>query len=242
MAQNELLADGEVRREDHEPGRGGLRKFAYEQIEDLLNSGALRPGQLITQRELVEMTGATLGSVRETVPRLEAEGLLVTVPQRGLMVPSLDVSFVRDAYEVRRMIEREAVPHVVERMEDSTVRGFIERLEALKAELESHDGNPPQELIDRIQREDWQTHSTFVRTMPNVLVNNIYRVTAIKIRMAVQSRIRVTGRNAARVLSEHAVILQKLAARDVEGTRRALDRHIGNSLEIALGGTVDPND
>ncbi|MCB1441304.1 MAG: GntR family transcriptional regulator, partial [Nitratireductor sp.] len=63
-----------------------------------------------------------------------------------------------------------------------------------------------------------------------------------KIRMAVQSRIRVTGRNAARVLSEHAVILQKLAARDVEGTRRALDRHIGNSLEIALGGTVDPND
>src|SRR5690606_7387229 len=78
-----------------EIGRRGdvpLRQAAYDSIEALLNRGALRPGEMVSQRELVEKTGCTLGAVREAVPRLEAEGLLVTVPQRGLMVPSLDVS------------------------------------------------------------------------------------------------------------------------------------------------------
>ena len=40
----------------------------------------------------MEMTGSTLGSIREAIPRLEADGLLQTLPKRGLMVPSLDVS------------------------------------------------------------------------------------------------------------------------------------------------------
>ncbi|MFN7025365.1 MAG: GntR family transcriptional regulator, partial [Pseudorhizobium sp.] len=47
------------------PHAPSLRQLAYERIEDLLNWGRLRPGQLISQRELVEVTGVTLGSVRE---------------------------------------------------------------------------------------------------------------------------------------------------------------------------------
>ena len=220
-------------------GDGGLRRLAYERIEDLLNSGRLKPGQLFSQRELVDLSGATLGTVREAIPRFEAEGLLVAVPKKGLMVPSLDVAFVRDAYQVRAMIERAAVPDLVRRMEDRTIEEFRGRLRALTEELSTYGSAPPSDLLDRIQREDWAMHEAFVRNMSNALLNNIYRVTAIKIRMAVQSRLQVTGRNAARVLKEHAAILDHLAARDADGLVAALDRHIGNSLELALGGSMD---
>ena len=50
------------------------------------------PGQFISQRELVELTGLPLGAIRELVPRLEAEGLIKTVPQRGMLVAHVDVS------------------------------------------------------------------------------------------------------------------------------------------------------
>jgi DNA-binding GntR family transcriptional regulator len=220
-------------------GDGALRRLAYERIEDLLNSGRLRPGQLFSQRELVDLSGATLGSVREAIARFEAEGLLVAVPKKGLMVPSLDVAFVRDAYQVRAMIERAAVPDLIRRMDDRTVEEYRSRLRSLMEELSAQGATPSAELLDRIQREDWAMHAAFVRTMSNALINNIYRVTAIKIRMAVQSRLQVTGRNAARVLKEHQAILDHLAARDTESTTAALDRHIGNSLELALGGSID---
>jgi DNA-binding GntR family transcriptional regulator len=180
-----------------------------------------------------------LGSVREAISRLEAQGLLVVVAKKGLMVPSLDVGFVRDAYEVRAMIERTAVPHLIRRMDDRTIEEFTSKFRGLSEELSQFGSSPPEELLDQIQREDWAMHETFVDTMSNALLNDIYRVTAIKIRMAVQSRLQVTHRNAARVLREHAAILEQLAARDAERTVDALDRHIGNSLELALGGSLD---
>ena len=226
-----------------DPGRGSgdgaLRRLAYDRIEDLLNSGRLRPGRLYSQRELVELSGATLGSVREAIPRFEAEGLLRAVPKKGLMVPSLDVTFVREAYAVRAMIERAALEDLLGRPGDGTLARLRQRQNALSAELAAHGRTPPDELVDRIQREDWAMHEEIVRRMGNTLLDNIYRVTAIKIRMAVQSRLRVTGANALRILNEHAAILDRLAAGDAAGALAALDTHLGNSLQIALGGTVD---
>jgi DNA-binding GntR family transcriptional regulator len=223
-------------------GDGALRRLAYDRIEDLLNSGRLRPGQMYSQRELVDLSGATLGSVREAVPRFEAEGLLVAVPKKGLMVPSLDVRFVREAYQVRVMIERTAVSELLRRAGDGTVARLRERQSALAREFAGHGRAPPDDLIDRIQREDWAMHEALVRSLSNALVDNIYRVTAIKIRMAVQSRLRVTARNALRILREHAAILDALAEGDADMALAALDGHLGTSLRIALGETVDAPD
>ncbi len=64
-------------------GENSLKQVAYQRIEDLLNWGKVRPGQVISQRELVDMTEVTLSAVREAIPRFEAEGLLQTLPQRG---------------------------------------------------------------------------------------------------------------------------------------------------------------
>lgn len=233
------LRPEEASRRDQGPGPGSLRRFAYERIEDLLNGGDLRPGQMISQRELVALTGATLGSVREAVPRFEAEGLLIAVPKKGLMVPSLDVKFVRDAYQVRRMIECEAVPDMIRGLDDSTIERFLDTQKALEAELRAQGPAVSLELLDRIQRQDWHMHAAFVRTMSNTLIDNIYRVTAIKIRMVAQSRLKVTGHNALRIFGEHYRILEPLAARDRDGTEQALCRHIDNSLQIALGGQID---
>jgi len=155
------------------------------------------------------------------------------------MVPSLDVRFVREAYQVRCMIERTAVADLVERRDVQFVSGLAARQSALARELAVHVHAPPDELIDRIQRADWEMHEALVRNMSNALVSNIYRVTAIKSRMAVQSRLQVTGGNAHRIMKEHAAVLDRLAAWDAEGTLAALDLHIGNSLHLALGGTLD---
>lgn len=212
-----------------------LRQAAYEAIEDLLRNGLLRPGQIVSQRELVKRTGMTLGAVREAVPRLEAEGLLQTVPQRGLLVPSLDIDFVRDAYQLRRLLELSAVPTAVERMSDAEIEELIRWHRDLRAIVASSRDGASEQQIDDLQSRDWAMHERFVLTMGNKLVSNIFRVTTIKIRMAVQSRIRVTSYNALRVIDEHLAILESLARRDAAAMAQALSRHIDISLRIALG-------
>jgi DNA-binding GntR family transcriptional regulator len=222
--------------EDVRKGDIPLRQAAYESIENLLKAGLLRPGQIVSQRELVKSTGLTLGAIREAVPRLEAEGLLQTVPQRGLLVPSLDIDFVRDAYQLRRVIELFAVPFAVQRMPDDEIDDLIRWHEELRVRGEQ--GADGERVAAEIQQRDWVMHESFVTTTGNRLMSNIFRVTSIKIRMAVQSRIRVTSYSALRVIDEHLAILEPLRRRDAAGMTAGLTRHIDNSLTIALGGSV----
>ncbi|WP_103334817.1 GntR family transcriptional regulator [Pseudotabrizicola formosa] len=215
-----------------------LRQIAYDRIEELLNWGKVRPGQIISQRELMEMAGVSLGSVREAIPRFEAEGLLLTLPQRGLMVPSLDVTFIREAYQMRRMIELEAVPDILARLDRCLVTEWIDWHQAAQVRLGQGDGSDVAEFLRDFQLYDWDMHAQMVSVMENRLISNVYRVTAIKIRMAAQSRVRVTRQNATRVIKEHLAFLMPMLAGDADAATRALSHHIDQSLTLALGGMV----
>lgn len=221
-------------------GEASLRELAYRRIEDLLNTGELKPGQIISQRELVAMTDSTLGSVREAVPKFEAEGLLKTLPQRGLMVPSLDVAFIREAYQMRGLIERAAFMDLVKPGGRALLDTWISWHQSALAEMEGLLTKDQQAFLDRLQRYDWEMHATAVQQMSNRLIANVYRVTAIKIRMAAQQRIQVTFDNARRVIAEHLAILIPLSLGDLAKAQAALGFHLDNSLSLALGGQARP--
>ena len=82
-----------------------LRDKAYDSFTERLLNREIKPGQFVSQRELVEMTGITLGAIRELIPRLEAEGLITTVPQRGMQVAHVDLSLIRNAFQFRLFLE-----------------------------------------------------------------------------------------------------------------------------------------
>lgn len=219
-------------------GESSLRQLAYSRIEELLNWGRLRPGQVISQRELVEMTGMTLSAIREAIPRLEAEGLLQTIPQRGLMVPSLDVTFVREAYQMRRALELSAIPELIQRLDRAVIKNWLDWHIQARETLSSDEAVDLPAFLRELQIYDWQMHADMVDAMENSLISNVYRVTAIKIRMTAQARVRVTRENARRVIAEHIAFLEPLLDRAPDATAAALSRHIDQSLTIALGGTV----
>jgi len=85
-----------------------LRARAYESFRQQILEANIHAGQFISQRELVQLLGMPLGAVRELIPRLEAEGLLRTVPQRGLQIAHVDLALINNAFQLRGVLEREA--------------------------------------------------------------------------------------------------------------------------------------
>lgn len=211
-----------------------MRDAAYERVEALLNTGRLKPGQLVSQRELVSMTDTTLGSIREAISRLQSEGLLVSLPKRGLMVPSMDVRFVREAYELRKVLELSAVEPATKHLGPTVLDQWILQLESVRHSAADQN----QEQADELQKLDWSMHTALIKAMQNGLILDVYRVNSIKIRMAVQFRLRVTPFNAQRIVSEHLAFLRPMRDGDVQAARQALWQHIENSLTLALGGTL----
>jgi DNA-binding GntR family transcriptional regulator len=139
-----------------------LREQAYASFTRHLLARELRPGQFISQRELVALTGLTLGAIRELVPRLEAEGLIKIVPQRGMQVVHVDLNMIRDAFQFRLFLEREAVAIFTENAGDTLLGKLRAEHEAVIADCEKAEkkGGVTAELVARAQAIDWDLHST----------------------------------------------------------------------------------
>ena len=66
-----------------------LREIAYNRFRQRLFTSHLRPGQFVSQRQLSELLDVPVGAVREALKRLEADGLVTVVAQRGVHVSDL---------------------------------------------------------------------------------------------------------------------------------------------------------
>ncbi|WP_337268424.1 GntR family transcriptional regulator [Oryzifoliimicrobium ureilyticus] len=208
-----------------------LREKAYESFTRHLLARDVRPGQFISQRQLVELTGLTLGAIRELIPRLETEGLIKTVPQRGLQIAHIDLSLIREAFQFRIVLEKEAVAFFTRNASDQVVEKLFEQHREILQRIEK-DG-PSIELEQHAQATDWGMHNAFVDAMGNSIISNAYRVNAIKMRLINQERIRIEGR-VAPVMREHLAVLEAIQKRSVEEAIHRLVAHLGNARDRAL--------
>ncbi|MBP1885090.1 GntR family transcriptional regulator [Sinorhizobium mexicanum] len=100
-------------------------------LADRIVTGQLGPGMKLKQDKFAEEFGASHVPVREAFRRLEAQGLVVSEPRRGVRVASFDLKEVREVAEMRAALEvlalRHAAPHltpsILNEAEEATVAG-----------------------------------------------------------------------------------------------------------------------
>lgn len=209
-----------------------MRDHAYSNFTEKLLARDLRPGQIVSQRELVDLTGMPLGAIREMIPRLEADGLIKTVPKRGLQVLSIDLDLVRNAFQLRHIIEAEAISEFCK----SAATEEIERLIAVHEEIrETANAAVSPEVLRTAQQVDWAFHDRIIDAMENSIISDVHRVNAIKIRLIRNSDTRMLPELVVPVLTEHLAVLDALAKRDCAGAVKAIHSHINSAKRRALG-------
>lgn len=208
-----------------------LRDTAYSSFTEKLLSRDIQPGQFVSQRELVELTGMPLGAIREMIPRLEADGLIRTAPKRGLQVMSIDVHLIRDAFQLRRMIESEAVALFCRNASDACLATIDSDHRAIR----EHAGvGVDDTLLNKAQKMDWAFHDMIVDHMDNRIISEIYRVNTIKIRLIANSRTQMLHHLVASVMEEHMPIVDALCARNARKAVTAMQAHIDSARRRAL--------
>src|ERR1700693_1951805 len=68
-----------------------LPEHVYAQREEHIVTLRLEPGRTVSELALSEMTGIGRTPIREAIQRLAREHLIVIMPQRGLLIPEIDV-------------------------------------------------------------------------------------------------------------------------------------------------------
>ncbi|MET3925719.1 GntR family transcriptional regulator [Devosia sp. 2618] len=97
---------------------------AYVAIQNLIVTGRLRPGSMISENELREELNCGRTPIREALQRLKLEGFVEIHPRRGALVTTINLRQQLELLEVRRPLEdimvrlaaRRATPDQRERM------------------------------------------------------------------------------------------------------------------------------
>ena len=80
-----------------------------EAIKHAILTGELGPGQALVETDLAEVLGVSKTPVREALKTLAGAGLVTMSPYKGAAVRVVDAELARHVYDVRRLVEPEAL-------------------------------------------------------------------------------------------------------------------------------------
>ena len=216
------------------PSNEGLsqRIRAYQGFTRQLLNGAIRSGQFVSQRELMVLLDMPLGAVREMIPRLEAGGLIKTVPQRGMQIAPVDLKLIRNAFQIRSMIEREAITHFVR----SASTGELQSIAASHRDIlrRASAARSDARLLDDAQALDWGLHDRMVDALGNELVSEIYRVNSLRVRLIKLEHSVITPARLIPAMQEHLLFIDALQKRDSPRAIELLMAHIHSARERVI--------
>src|SRR5262245_46711306 len=83
-------------------------EHTYQKIKSLIYKGKLGPGQELVERQLASRMKISRSPVRESLARLETEGLIRTIPNTATYVEDFPPQRVMEMYSMRLLLEPEA--------------------------------------------------------------------------------------------------------------------------------------
>ncbi len=210
-----------------------LREVAYERFKEALFSNRLEPGQFVSQRELAKMLEVPLSPMREAVQRLNGAGLVRIIAQRGIHILEPTPQMVREAYELRIILELAAIKVVpLARIETGLIEIEAKTREMIDRLVEPLAFDVVKEVLD----VDWRLHDLLIEAIGNQTISTVYRTNADKIRVA-RFRQRFSARQLQQALQEHLQVIAALREGEEAKAKGAalLELHLKTALERGLG-------
>lgn len=208
---------------------GLLADRAFAHIRDLVAAGRLGPGDRVNELEIATALGISRGPVREAIQRLASAGLLVSEPNVGSRIVSIDATLVRQLYEVREALESMAAGLAAERMDAAERAVLVATLDQHEAAMNAGgSGNYP------YSNDDWDFHLRILAGAGNALA---WRICGDELRdlfNLLRRQHGVGAGRARRALQEHRWIADAVVAGNADLAALLMSQHIRASRDNLL--------
>lgn len=211
------------------------RKKTYELVAERLvaeiGDRRLRPGDALpTERELTQRYGVGRSSVREALRMLESQGLIESqgsgmfavaafrnpLNQSFSLLLSLDLSNMRELYEIRMLLEGELAALAAERRSDEDLGRMLTALQEMRDGLDSESRYIDADLRFHLAIAD-ATQNRFALHMMEALRELFHR--------ALMSVYNIPG-SPAKSVEQHGLILDAIAGGRPQEARQRMQEHL----------------
>jgi DNA-binding GntR family transcriptional regulator len=207
---------------------------AYLTVKELIISGELPGGELVSEGEIATRLEISRTPVREAFLRLQVEGWMRLYPKRGALVVPIAVGEAESVVDARRLVEAGSVRAFVG---DADARTRV--VEALRDNLRIQDKLAADGTAAEFSAADADFHRTVVRAGNNPLLDAFYDgLRERQRRMTAASLTRDPGQ-ISRIVDDHRRLADLIEAGDADEFERAVEQHMlrVHGLRTDRGGT-----
>lgn len=199
--------------------RPNLRNQVYDILKKRIILREIEPGKKINEEELAESLGVSRTPIRETLVRLEHEGIVRIIPRRGAFVVSQSNKEVIDLLQVREVLEGLVVRLATENME----RDLFDHLRRCLKEISSTD-----ERDDRLLKytpADVQFHALLLEACNNPLLKSMMETVNSHLQMVRLRTVALPGRPE-QTVREHYEILEAIEQGNPILAEKSMRKHV----------------
>lgn len=192
-------------------------------IREAIVTGVLDEDEPIRQDDIAKLFDVSKIPVREALKRLEAEGLVEFQRNRGAVVTSITDPEIAEIFEVRGMLEANALQLSIPRMTDRTFQRAEEYCDEFARETD----------VARWAELNWQFHSCLYEDADKPFLLNLIRSVNDRIERYLRIQLTLSGGTGVDD-REHRQILAACQERNVALASELLVSHIRKACESLL--------
>jgi DNA-binding GntR family transcriptional regulator len=203
-----------------------LRERVYQALKEMIIFKEIPPGEKLDEDSLANQLGVSRTPIRESLYRLENEGIVKIIPRRGAFIVKHSKESINEILSVREVLEglsaREAASHITDAA-----------LEVLESLSEKFSESNVRLLSKEYLQVDVKFHKTIIEASKNEWLISLMNILNDHIQMLRLRTVTFQGRPE-QSLSEHRRILEALKARDPLLAESLMREHINNVRESYL--------
>ncbi len=209
------------------PERTNLRDQIYDILKRRIVFREIEPGEKINEEDLAKSLGVSRTPIRETLLRLEHEGIVKIIPRRGAFVVSQSKAKVMNLFEVREVLEGLVARLATENMN----RALFDRLKRSLEKVSSVDGDNNRLL--KYTPADVEFHALLLEACDNELLTNMMESVNIHLQMVRLRTVALPGRPE-QTVKEHYKILAAIEKMDSSLAEKLMRKHVASVRKDAL--------
>lgn len=198
-----------------------LSAQAYKRVRAMIISKELAPGQKIVQDKLAETLGISRTPLRSALQMLEGEGLIVSIPRKGVIVKEFSDIEIVEIFDCRMALEGTAVTLFTNNA------GPEEISELKKIFTPFLKGDIDNSLY---QKADAKFHNTIMKGSGNGFLNRLFQQGNLLVCMDLIGLLRLPKET----LSEHIAIIEAIEKRDADLAESLAKEHLNKTKQLIL--------
>jgi len=197
---------------------GSLGSIIFDLLRDRILNGDYEDGTKLNELALAKELNISRTPIREALKQLELEGLVISVPNKGVYVRGFSPRDIDDMFEIRIELEGLAIQMAIDRMDE-------EHLAKIKEVFELMEFYTQRKEIDKLNELNILYHEMIYQATQSTYFERLLKDLHYYVSRTSSQVIRHTNRLESS-LQEHRAILDAIMAKDKNKAKETIQSHI----------------